>query len=234
MIEPRYPAEDATQGPFSFGSSGFQIDYTSGESGPRLRRLLFPELLRNKKARKLAQDDASMIDRPWIKAQLQHCGIDFSPNIDPFKAKASLLTSVAHGLCDAVPPQVLKIKATLKEQYKGMMEDYRDRMKAYHVQELPTRIQKFEACASLTEEAECDASLFLRKYFLDEDGNPDRTKTPDLILLPRYADKGLALTSRTERVPALHVADGGLGGGSNVMVVGWDRAKARAMIGIDR
>lgn len=243
MMEPRYPAEDATQGPFSFGSSGFQIDYTSRESGPRLRRLLFPELLRNKKARKLAQDDASMIDRPWFKAQLQHYGIDFSPNIDPFKAKALLLTSVAHGLvsflvgkctraesltsfwCDAVPPQVLKIKATLKEQYKGMMEDYRDRMKAYRVQELPTRIQKFEACASLTEEAECDASLFLRKYFLDEDGNPDRTKTPDLILLPGYADKGLALTSRTEGVPALHVADGGLGGASNVMVVGWDRAK---------
>ena len=67
--------------------------------------------------------------------------------------------------------------------------------------------------------------LFLRKYFLDEDGNPDRTKTPDLILLPGYTDKGLALTGRTERVPALHVENGGLGGESNVMVIGWDRAR---------
>lgn len=105
------------------------------------------------------------------------------------------------------------------------MEDYRDRMKAYRAQELPKRVRKFEACATPTEEAKCDPSLFLRKYFIDEDGNPDRTKTPHLILLPGYTDKSLALTGRTERVPALHVADGGLGGASNVMVVGWDRAR---------
>ena len=105
------------------------------------------------------------------------------------------------------------------------MDDYRDRMKAYRAQELPKRIQKFEACATPTEEAQCDASLFLRKYFLDEDGNPDRTKTPHLILLPEYNDKYLALTGRTERIPALHVADGGLGGANNVMVVGWDRSR---------
>ena len=96
MTEPEYP--DATQGPFSFDSSGFYIRDASRESGPRLRRLLFPESLKNKKAKKSAQDDASIIDRPWIKAQLQYYGIHFSPDIDPFKAKALLLTSVAHGL----------------------------------------------------------------------------------------------------------------------------------------
>ncbi len=98
MTEPRYPAYDATQGPFSFGSSGFLIDNTSRESGKSLRRLLFPELLKNEKARQLARDDATIIDKPWIKAQLRHYGIDFSPDIDPFKAKALLLTSVAYGL----------------------------------------------------------------------------------------------------------------------------------------
>ena len=98
MAEPRYPAEDATQGPFSFGSSGFCINEIHRESGKSLKRILFPELLNSEKARKSAQDDASMIDRPWIKAQLQYYGIDFSPNIDPFKAKALLLTSIAHGL----------------------------------------------------------------------------------------------------------------------------------------
>ena len=87
------------------------------------------------------------------------------------------------------------------------MEDYRDRMKAYRAQELPKRVRKFEACVTPTEEAKCDRSLFLRKYFLDEDGNSDRTKTPYLLLLPGYTDKSLALTGRTERVPALHVAD---------------------------
>lgn len=104
-----------------------------------------------------------------------------------------------------------------------MMENYHDNMKAYRAQKLPQRVQIFEACATPTEEIECDPSLFLRKYFLDKDGSPDPTKTPGLILLPGYNPRSLALAANVERVPALHVADGGLGGASNVMVIGWDR-----------
>ena len=105
------------------------------------------------------------------------------------------------------------------------MDGYHDKMKLYRAQELPKRIQIFELCATPTEEAKCDSSLFLRKYFLDKDGNPDRTKTPDLILLPGYTDRGLALTGRTERVPGLHVANGGLERASHVTVIGWNRER---------
>ena len=105
------------------------------------------------------------------------------------------------------------------------MKDYYEKVKLYNAQELPKRLQKFDGCATPADEAKCDAPLFLSKYFLDKDGNPDRTKTPDLILLPGYFDKGLRLTGRIERVPALHLADGGLGGANNVTVVGWDRAR---------
>ena len=105
------------------------------------------------------------------------------------------------------------------------MKDYHEKMKLYDAQELPKRLQKFDGCATPTYEARCDARLFLSKYFLDEVGNPDRTKTPDLILLPGYFDKGLRLTGHTERIPALHLADGGLGGANNVTVIGWDRAR---------
>lgn len=120
-----------------------------------------------------------------------------------------------------------------------MMENYHDNMKAYRAQKLPQRIQKFEACATPTEEIECDLSLFLQKYFLDKDGNRDPTKTPGLILLSRYHPRLLALTARTDPVqflalaaridpvPALHVASGGLEGASNVMVIGWNRERVR-------
>ena len=127
-----------------------------------------------------------------------------------------------------MPPQILKIEATLREEYKSTMNDYRDKLKAYRASKLPTRIQAFEACATPTEEAKCDSSLFLQKYFLDKDHNPDRTKTPDLILLPGYTDKGLALTGRTQRVPALHVADAGLEGASHVTVIGWNRERVNS------
>ena len=99
MSEPRYPTgEDATHGPFSFGSSGFCVNYTRRESGAYLRKKLFPEFLKSEKARKSVQDDGFNIDRSWVQAQLQHYGIYFSPTLGPFKAKALLLTSVAHGL----------------------------------------------------------------------------------------------------------------------------------------
>lgn len=98
MTKPEYPASDVTQGPFSFGSSGFRVDATCRESETRLKRLLFPEVLRSEKVKNLAQVAAGIVDRSWTKAQLQHYGIDFSPELDHFKAKALLLTSVAHGL----------------------------------------------------------------------------------------------------------------------------------------
>ena len=98
-------------------------------------------------------------------------------------------------------------------------------MKVFDDLQLPERVKKFELCATPTEEAKCDPSLFLRKYFLNASGHPDRSKTPGLLLLPGYIDRGLALSGRTDRVPALHVANGGLGGTSNIMVIGWDRIK---------
>jgi len=109
------------------------------------------------------------------------------------------------------------------------MDDYRAQMRAYHGQELPKRMRKFAACATQTEEVQCDASLFLRRYFLDVHGNPDRDKTTDPILLPGYTDRHMALAGRVERVPALHVAYGGLPGNSKVTVIGWNRAKVNAV-----
>ena len=104
MTKPRYPRWGATQGPFSFGPRGFRVDHKCCESAAHLKRLLFPELLKSDKARISARAAASRIDRAWTKAQLRHYGINFSPELDPFKAKALLLTSVAHGLVSRPRP----------------------------------------------------------------------------------------------------------------------------------
>ena len=106
-----------------------------------------------------------------------------------------------------------------------MMAKYKADLKIFHESQLPGRVKEFELCSTPTEEAKCDPSLFLRKYFLNSKDQADREKTPGLLLLPGYIDRGLALSGRTDRVPGLHVADGGLGGANNVMVIGWDRMK---------
>ncbi|KAL9575921.1 MAG: hypothetical protein Q9212_007560, partial [Teloschistes hypoglaucus] len=216
---PRYPTEDIKQGPFSFGPCGFLFNQIPRESAKSLKRLLYPEMFTESSTTKLIQDDDTVIDACWIEAQLEHYGIQCRPDIGPYKAKALLLTSLSHGLCDTVPPQVLKIKTTLQEKFKAAINDYDTKYAAYQAQLLPNRIHNFKACGTPAEEAKCDASLFLRKRFLDENGNPEMNKTPDVLLLPGFTDKRQTLTRMIERVPALHIAFG------DIVAIGWNRKK---------
>ena len=62
--------------------------------------------------------------------------------------------------------------------------------------------------------------LFLRKSFLDDKGNPDKTKTLDLIPLPGFADRP-KMHATAERIPGLETNSGGYGVDRTV-VVGWD------------
>ena len=115
-VELKYPTQDATYGNFSFGSSGFHINSLHRESGRSLRRILFPEFLKSKKARDIAKRNASSsVNLHWIKAQLQFYGIDFTVNIDPFKAKALLLTSIAHGLVSISSARSTTVVSTITE-----------------------------------------------------------------------------------------------------------------------
>lgn len=50
MAGPEYPTGDAVRGDFSFGSNGFLVTGISRKSANSLRCLLFPELMKSKKA----------------------------------------------------------------------------------------------------------------------------------------------------------------------------------------
>jgi len=102
MTGPNYPTEDAIREDFSFGSNGFLVNGISRERGQSLRRLLFPELMTSKKAIESTRMKGniytpSWITPSWTKAQLKHYGICHDPDVEPFRAKALLLMSVANG-----------------------------------------------------------------------------------------------------------------------------------------
>ena len=63
--------------------------------------------------------------------------------------------------------------------------------------------------------------MFLKKYFLDEGGNPDKSKTPVPIPLPGFSNRS-QIHAAAERVPGLKTCSGGHGDDRTV-VVGWDR-----------
>lgn len=103
MTAPVYPKEDITQGIFSFDSMGFCVNDFRRETAKSLRRVLFPEFTVSEKALNSACVEAARtMSKDWIIAQLQHYAIEVNPEIDRYKAKALLVTSVAHGLVSNV------------------------------------------------------------------------------------------------------------------------------------
>ena len=67
-----------------------------------------------------------------------------------------------------------------------------------------------------------DSKLFLAKYFLNENGKPDRSKTPFPLLLPGLLDK-LSLQQAADAIPGLKTSIGGEGE-FRILVIGWNRA----------
>ena len=70
--------------------------------------------------------------------------------------------------------------------------------------------------------ANYDHKLFLAKYFLNENGKPDRSKTPFPLLLPGLLDK-LSLQQAADAIYGLKTSIGGEGE-FRVLVIGWNRA----------
>ena len=64
--------------------------------------------------------------------------------------------------------------------------------------------------------------MFFRKYFLDDNGNPDKTKTPAPIALPGFANRS-QVHAAAERILGLESTSGGYGDDRTV-VLGWDRS----------
>lgn len=65
--------------------------------------------------------------------------------------------------------------------------------------------------------------MFLRKYFLDENGDPDQKKTPAPIALPGFANRS-QIHGAAERTPGLESVSGGYGDDRTVLI-GWDRSE---------
>lgn len=64
--------------------------------------------------------------------------------------------------------------------------------------------------------------MFFRKYFLDDNGKPDKTKTPAPTALPGFANRS-QVHAAAERVLGLESTSGGYGDDRTV-VLGWDRS----------
>ena len=113
------------------------------------------------------------------------------------------------------------MEADLRQLFEPKKREYEVKLSEYTGSEA-TRVKlEFAALSSPTAEAEYSMGMFLKKYFLDEGGKPDKSKTPVPIPLPGHSNRS-QVHAAAERVPGLHTASGGHGDDRTV-AVGWDR-----------
>ncbi|KAL8784314.1 MAG: hypothetical protein Q9195_009093 [Heterodermia aff. obscurata] len=220
--KPEIPPPERKNG-YAYGLDGFTVNKARRESHTRLNSLLLPENIKGKRAQKAAQEDAKrIVKKPWIEAQLKHYGIPFNSKAFVSDKQAALAQAVSDGLCNAVPEAVKSIEADLRQLFEPKKREYEVKLEESRVSEAARVNREFAALNSPTAETEYSMDMFLKKYFLDEAGKPDKSKTPEPISLPGFIQRS-QMHAAAERVLGLETYSGGQGNDRTV-VVGWDRS----------
>ncbi|KAF2503080.1 hypothetical protein BU16DRAFT_28504 [Lophium mytilinum] len=147
--------------------------------------------------------------------------------------KGLLGCSVKEEKCDTVPQHIRDLETTLAAQYNtknnphmalenkrvGNLIAEREKMKA----------EAFKRLETPGQEASYDMELFMRKYFLDENEMPDRSKMSRPLVLTGYNDR-YDMHARAEEVPGLETHSGGQGN-VRTLVIGWSRSAVWAEAG---
>lgn len=119
-----------------------------------------------------------------------------------------------------VPDAVREVERSLAEQYALKRDE--------HVVRETLRIKAtFDRLETPTEQANLSWLLFFQKYFVDERGEPDRTKTASPIVLQGLEDRW-ALTDHARKIPGLAVI--GSGEGHGIRALGWNSREVRAAL----
>ena len=85
------------------------------------------------------------------------------------------------------------------------------------------RDNQFSSLATPTAEANYNASLFVKKYFLTKDGRPDPERTPRAIVLLGLVSRS-AVHAAAGSVSGLETCSGGMSPNRS-LVIGWDRGE---------
>ncbi|KAL9585250.1 MAG: hypothetical protein Q9212_001642 [Teloschistes hypoglaucus] len=189
---PEAPQPSRKQG-YTYGLDGFTVNKIHRADPARLRYLLLPQLTQGVRAKKAAEEEAKrIIKKPWTVAQLHHYGIKTNSKVTADGARDLLSRSVAGGLKQSNEHRVFESTRVARE---------------------------FNALDTPTAQAQYSIDMFLRRYFLDENGKPEQSKTREPVALPGF-DNRAQMHAAVEPIPGL-VSESGGDGRERTVVVGW-------------
>lgn len=218
---------------------------TSGRpcvEGSRLKELFYPGRLHLKGDQKSAREEAKTLFRKdFFAAQLRWYGIQFKSNVASGELEKMLRTAVAEGKvcintvtacasssltakqCTHVPESVLALERSMRADrgYAEKLTVWRRDLEEWNAAEKRKENENWATCSTPGEQANNNLDKFMALYFLDDQGEPDPTKTAEPMALHGFANKA-QLHEKAKRLPGLETRSGGEGS-SRTICIGWDR-----------
>ena len=206
---------------------GFQVHHDAfsyrgvqPEQASRLNELFNPESLQLKQGQKARIDAARrMIRKPWLEGQVKLYGISFSNGWTRATLETMLKDAVKSGKCNQVPAKVRTLENDLRAHYRERYAKYKAKLAHWEKHKHDDRNEAYQSQPTASAKADYDIELFMKQYFLDTKGRPDRKKMTEPMALPGV-DRA-AVCAHAKRVSGLHIAIGGRGEGCT-LVLGWN------------
>ncbi|KAM7203280.1 hypothetical protein V8F33_002271 [Rhypophila sp. PSN 637] len=160
-------------------------------SPPAVKSRSFALLFRKNAAR----SRVAAATKPWITAQLRLYSIEFKSTDDKNALWDTLEAAFKSKKCQKSTLEVDAIEESLRRKYAVNLEAHSKEVKLWEDREFAERAQ-----FGPSSEFFADKTRFMNKYFLDSNGNPDRSKTVKPILLK--CDAGTVKSAIT-KIPGL-------------------------------
>ncbi|KAM7207788.1 hypothetical protein V8F20_001830 [Naviculisporaceae sp. PSN 640] len=106
--------------------------------------------------------------KKWYTTQLELYGVSFKKTASRPQLREALELAYNAGKCEDLTPPIAAIRDRLRNRFDDAWKDIHD--------------EQFAKCnGDIQQEAYCDPPRFVAKYFLDDRGKPDRSKTKDSL-----------------------------------------------------
>ncbi|KAK7918504.1 hypothetical protein PG985_010378 [Apiospora marii] len=198
--------------------------------GSRLRELFNSERLRYKTDQKSTVEEAkSLFRKDFFISQLRWYGVPFKSTSSSMDLKQMLRTAVENGKCTHIPESVLALEQSMRadRKYAEKLRAWRNELEEWNAEEKRKEEQKWEACLTPGEQANHNLDKFLSLYFLDDQGEPDPTKTTEPMALHGFANRS-QLHKKAKSIAGLETHSGGEDS-SRTICIGWDREAVWAL-----
>ncbi|KAK8209414.1 hypothetical protein IWZ01DRAFT_542226 [Phyllosticta capitalensis] len=177
---------------FELCDTSFTVGGYKRETGGRLAQLFNPEIKKTSE-QKARKDAKKLFKKDFFAAQLRHYDVKFKASGKVAELRGLLEGSVQQGKCNRTPESTVRLQREMFSDYQHLRQNWHAEVAAWEEKRKLWEAEQLELQRQAQEERwnRCDARSraildfvrFVRHYFVSDDGTPDPTKTPDVVVI---------------------------------------------------